>query len=271
MKLFNLTLTSLEIMKEKITQNSAKKEVDFTNDKSKKYKAVYEELKNEGVAIIQNFLNDEEITKIKNEIDAIFKKYDEKLWKDDLGADLRAFGINRVSKLIDRLFYKNELIQQVSLAYYNCKSEDLNGYTMANVISALQDNLGSGGGWHRDTVNKRQFKSILYLSDVSDQNGPFQYIPRTHYKKNVLGGIINYNFKHNHNRFTEPQITQLLSKEDKKLQTLTGQAGTLILADTSGIHRGAPIKEGKRYALTNYYWNPHKIHIHEKFENLSIE
>ena len=35
---------------------------------------------------------------------------------------------------------------------------------------------------------------------------------------------------------------------------ITGKAGTLILFDASLIHRGRPLEEGCRYALTNYYY-----------------
>jgi hypothetical protein len=28
----------------------------------------------------------------------------------------------------------------------------------------------------------------------------------------------------------------------------------VIIVDTSGLHRGMPIRSGERYALTNYYW-----------------
>jgi hypothetical protein len=38
------------------------------------------------------------------------------------------------------------------------------------------------------------------------------------------------------------------------LKTITGAAGDLILVDTSIIHRGCPLNEKKRYALTNYYY-----------------
>ena len=52
-------------------------------------------------------------------------------------------------------------------------------------------------------------------------------------------------------RFSDYEL-KILNKE-KKI-TLTGKAGTLILFDGSLIHRGKPVLEGKRYALTNYYF-----------------
>ena len=52
-------------------------------------------------------------------------------------------------------------------------------------------------------------------------------------------------------RFTEEEISQL--NQSNKL-TVTAKAGTLLVADTRGIHRGQPIEQGERYALTVYSW-----------------
>ena len=54
-----------------------------------------------------------------------------------------------------------------------------------------------------------------------------------------------------HTRFSNEEI-ELLKKF--KIKTLNASAGTLILVDTSLIHRGCPILKGVRYALTNYYF-----------------
>ena len=47
--------------------------------------------------------------------------------------------------------------------------------TMANKVSYIKNNEGSGGGWHKDAYYT-QFKSILYLTDVNNENGPFELI-----------------------------------------------------------------------------------------------
>ena len=45
-----------------------------------------------------------------------------------------------------------------------------------------------------------------------------------------------------------------VSKLDKiKIKRILGSAGTLILVDTSLIHRGLPLKSSIRYSITNYY------------------
>ena len=39
---------------------------------------------------------------------------------------------------------------------------------------------------------------------------------------------------------------------------MTGQKGSILIADTKGLHRGAPIENGERYACTVYFFNKKK-------------
>jgi hypothetical protein len=64
-------------------------------------------------------------------------------------------------------------------------------------------------------------------------------------------------------RFTVEEINELIKKDPERLLTFTAKAGTLLFVDTSLLHRGAPIKKGSRYALTNYYYPSYLMHIYE--------
>jgi hypothetical protein len=143
----------------------------------------------------------------------------------------------------------------------------LNSFIMANRVTPKPGNLGSGGGWHRDSINRRQLKFIVYLSDVGSVNGNFQYMPKSHRVWDKLGqnrflkkGLSEY-------RYSQENIDTLV-KNGNRVDELTGSQGTLIVADTSGIHRGKPIVEGVRYAMTNYMFD-HKIPAH--IENLLLK
>ena len=54
-------------------------------------------------------------------------------------------------------------------------------------------------------------------------------------------------------RFQERDVERIVEGDAQRLVTFPAPAGTLIAADTTGIHRGAPLAKGVRYALTNYY------------------
>ena len=54
-------------------------------------------------------------------------------------------------------------------------------FSFAIYNKIVQGSVGSGGGWHRDTRVKAQYKVIIYLTDCPDSDhGCFQYVPRSH-------------------------------------------------------------------------------------------
>jgi hypothetical protein len=125
--------------------------------------------------------------------------------------------------------------------------------TMANKTTFIDNNKGSGQGWHRDGVNF-QYKSILYLVDVDEQNGPFQMIQNSNKLKNIIDFCTKYNLDIFNIRIDENTVQDYIIKKTSELKTITAKAGTLIMVDTSVIHRGKPLLKGTRYALTNYYY-----------------
>lgn len=107
--------------------------------------------------------------------------------------------------------------------------------------------------WHRDAGNKKYVKIFLYLNDVDTGCGPFTYV-----KDSQPGGRFERVF---------PQVSPYASTygrvEEEELRTLvpqahiieaTGRAGTLIFADTVGLHKGSYATKGSRFAsITSYY------------------
>jgi hypothetical protein len=96
---------------------------------------------------------------------------------------------------------------------------------------------------------------MVYLSDVGPENGPFQVIEGSHRPWHVMvdtvrGGLV----QEPRDRIAPGQIDRILGRTGRRLRTFTAPCGTLILFDSSTIHRGSPIKSGTRYALTNYYY-----------------
>ena len=86
----------------------------------------------------------------------------EKEYSETFDTDQRIFGIEKISKLHNDLFATNHMIKRVGAAVVN--SELYLQCTMAGKLYYKNGNLGSGGGWHRDSFS-RQFKSIVYLTD----------------------------------------------------------------------------------------------------------
>ena len=125
-------------------------------------------------------------------------------------------------------------------------------FTLGNWLKS-GNNGSSGGGWHRDSFFS-QFKAILYLTDVEKNNGPFEILPGSHHLSSVLSGINRVGLGFMQNRISDNEVEIFERKLSLKRKTFTGNAGTLILFNSTTIHRGSPIFTGERLALTNYYY-----------------
>lgn len=223
-----------------------------------------------GYAVIHGYFDAQTCQQLRNEADRIFREYDSLIWRDERRSDNRAFAADAVSTDIAK-FRDDPFINSVAKAYLS--SEQRVFFTLCNKVLSVPDNLGSGGGWHRDTPHERQFKSILYLSDVAIENGAFEYIDGSHRLRYFLSTIIRAGIVHGQNRFTNEEVDEIVKATRTRPTTLTGSAGTLIVVDSSGIHRGSPIVAGERYALTNYFFSAAQIEAHKskgKFTNYFV-
>ena len=215
---------------------------------------IINELNENGFCLINNFMNREmceEIIKIFNEG---IKKFENVVIVDENKCDFRMFGSENLNLEIKN-YHLNEFIKNISEKFLKTKTINLS--TMTNKVRFIKKNLGSGSAeWHRDSFNK-QFKSILYLSDVKNGGGGFQLIENSHKimqmikdSRDMSVDILKLRVK---NSLVQDRI---LKKSPHRLRTIEVDAGTLILVDTSLLHRGSPIQEGSndRYAMTNYIY-----------------
>ena len=210
-----------------------------------------------GFIVLEEYLCDEHCDVLINEINQLptgsVKSFDN---------DKRIFGSQHLSNVISKYFANRldlidfgELMVRRKLRFQT---------TLAGHISYKEGALGSGGGWHVDS-HSVQFKAMIYLTDVSEDNGPFEVIPGSHKPKWFLVFLLR-------NWFSFTSITrfdnQLVSKYDTK--KMMGKRGTVVLFNPLLIHRGLPVTKGERYALTNYYVN-NKVPVGTAIDNLDKE
>ena len=101
---------------------------------------------------------------------------------------------------------------------------------------------------------------MIYLNNVDINNGPFQYLKKSHKISNIIK--FNYFFKKSYSEkwFDNSEIELASKKLKLKITTVVANAGDLIIFDGTGIHRGKPLISNERYALTNYYrFDPEEI------------
>lgn len=224
-----------------------------------------ESLESSGICVIPGYWDAEQCVAARNEVERVIAQYPQYV-NGNAKADVRVYGANNASELIQQ-FAQDEALLSVASAYN--RESTCTAFTLAARLPAAAGNKGSGEGWHRDAF-LRQIKAILYLSDVEDCNGPFQWISDSHRSAWLLRDMKNADLQYKQYRLSDKEADAIVRPRPDRLKTFTATAGTLILVDTSSVHRGMPIREGTRYALTNYYFPEGKIEqsLYDKFDVL---
>lgn len=132
----------------------------------------------------------------------------------------------------------------------------LSHFVLAGKVEFNSDKItNSGGGWHRDNRQK-QLKTMVYLTDVNEKNGPYLFLPHSNKfdlpTRDGTGKVTRYDDK---------IIDDFCKENGLEPYLCTGKKGTVIFTDTSFIHRGSNIEEGTRYSYTNYYFENHPQRI----------
>ncbi len=219
-------------------------------------------IKKNGYVIIKNYYDRRQCDQIKQFLEKNFQSNKINIWKgSDLNSDKRIFGAERLENSCIKKFNFDQKLLKIGNDFMN--QNLVNSYTMAGKINYVKNNLGSGEGWHRDSIQPC-YKALLYLTDVDKNFGPLQIIEKTNKFYNV---VKDHSILKKHNllqtRYDNDQIKKLIEVNLYKITSIEANAGTVILFDGSNLHRGAPINKGVRFALTNYYFTE-KQSIKEK-------
>lgn len=239
----------------------------FTTSDSRQAE-IAEQIRTDGVAVLPDYFLPQKCDALIAEISRLTSGSEAHIWQDDTQSDTRVYGSHLYSEAIKE-YYDDPFLAEIGERYLN--SELINSHTLGARLIAKESNLGSGGGWHRDSVFRTQYKSIVYLTDVTERNGPFEYLLGSHRKSTILTSIRRNGFSSHQNRISNEQVADVLKTHPElKSKVFTAKRGTVVLVDTSGIHRGQPIQEGERYSLTNYFYPLHHYDAkqREKFEKL---
>lgn len=110
--------------------------------------------------------------------------------------------------------------------------------------------------WHIDQEDRKIFKIIVYLNDVDENGGPFQYIPKplTMRLVQIMGYSSGYINDETMQKFISPS----------NYRSCPGKAGTVVFAATDSIlHRGKPPINADRFtAFFDYTSRRHKQALH---------
>jgi len=110
--------------------------------------------------------------------------------------------------------------------------------------------------WHRDFDDSHLLKVFLYLSDVDERSGPFEYVPGSHPEGRLASvhpwapmGV---------GRISDKELAKYVETGD--VRTFTAPRGTLIFCNTSGLHRGGFAEANPRVLAAVTYCSPASLH-----------
>ncbi len=100
--------------------------------------------------------------------------------------------------------------------------------------------------FHQDMEFIDFVKVFVYLSDVGPENGPHVYVQGSanDYEEKLPGVIVS-------RRVSDEDIASAFGKD--RVWAMTGEAGTILVANTRGYHKGAPVMAGHRLLLQFEY------------------
>jgi hypothetical protein len=207
----------------------------------------YAALERQGIVVVPGFWSRERCAEARAELARLELAHPDHVHRR---SDRRLFGVNRASAALAS-FAEDPQLVAMSRAFYGVDRGSC--LTLGAHLPFTAGNLGSGEGWHRDSLAP-QFKSILYLTDVSMENGPFELIVGSQHPLRMVRDILRAQLG-SRLRLREAEVDAILARHyPDGVLSATGSAGTLLLVNSSAIHRGRPIAAGERVALTNYFY-----------------
>jgi hypothetical protein len=106
--------------------------------------------------------------------------------------------------------------------------------------------------WHRDFNDQHLLKAFLYLVDVDEGTGPFEYVPGS-----APGGPYADAWPWEPLGENYPPAGELEKRiPDDGIRTFTAPKGTLVFCNTAGFHRGGFATESPRVLATVTYSSP---------------
>jgi ectoine hydroxylase-related dioxygenase (phytanoyl-CoA dioxygenase family) len=105
--------------------------------------------------------------------------------------------------------------------------------------------------WHRDFNDRHLLKAFLYLVDVDEETGPFEYVPRS-----APGSELDHLWPWRPLGDNYPPDDELAAQIEGKSVSFVAPKGTVIFCNTSGFHRGGFASGKPRALATVTYSSP---------------
>lgn len=212
-----------------------------------------EELRRDGFSFLTSRCSIQECDAVKEFMDAYpderseinFSGTEKRIWDAQTYNDtIRNFS-EKADQLLSALL-KKKAISYTTLAIRNFP-----------VSKDPTDNLGR---WHLDSF-RNQFKVFAFLTGTTESSGPLELIPGSHTVGFKIVPILTGKYfsfrdiRHSKRRYSsldEDWLDRVIQEKGGSRPILC-EPGSVLVTNTSAIHRARPCLEGNRYALTGYY------------------
>ena len=148
-------------------------------------------------------------------------------------------------------FAAGDALLDVVNSYRNVKTKLIDVDQWYTIPVAGESERHASQQWHRDPEDQHVVKVFLYFSDVDEDAGPFEYI-RQSAEGSTYGHLWPWGAAETRYPPTE-ELERIVPESDRVLAT--GPAGTLVICDTSGFHRGGYARSKPRILYTQTYVN----------------
>ncbi|MBD2691797.1 phytanoyl-CoA dioxygenase [Anabaena catenula] len=103
--------------------------------------------------------------------------------------------------------------------------------------------------WHKDSEDRRMIKVIIYLNDVTEKHGPFEYVPLP---SNLLEWLNYYRvdyelWESNYLGINDAKLSKFIPKSAWK--SCPGKAGTVIFVDPRNVLHHGTVRTEERSTL----------------------
>jgi hypothetical protein len=116
--------------------------------------------------------------------------------------------------------------------------------------------------WHRDHEDKRIIKVFIYLSNVAENMGPFSYMKGTHSKGQGKYTWLPPSSPPRGVYLREGDLERVQQGDRHTINAYPGKPGSVIIADTSGFHKGGRAIDKPRHVLVAFFTSEAAVDRH---------
>jgi len=211
----------------------------------------------DGVVVIREFLPRDVIDRIIEEVEPSIRAVADDRYEGSLRTEVEddggLFRIYEVENLspASHAFFDSPFLTDLANAVCSTGMHSKDRYVdLKNKVGGADKNLA----YHIDHWKVR-FKAFLLLQDVTDEQAPFVYVAGSH-RRDAWRRRWDWGYQHLETEgavLSPDDVAKICRQYGYEERTFTGNAGDVILADTSGIHRGTLLKSGSRLQMVNLY------------------